>query len=70
MVTLRKQLALQSELCTQYEVDSRACDELVEVLGKQVDVAEREMEKRCNVLKGWEKENAGSWSAHVSTLRR
>jgi chromosome segregation ATPase len=52
---LRTQLSLQSELCTQYEVDLRARDELVEVLRRRVEHAEREGEKRRNVLKWWKK---------------
>ena len=58
ILTLRTQLALQSELFTQYEVDLRARDELVEVLGKRVETAERDGEKRRNVLKGWKKKVA------------
>ena len=58
IVTLRTQLALQSELCAQYEVDLRARDEVVDVLGRRLEGAEREGEKRRNVLKGWKKKVA------------
>jgi hypothetical protein len=58
IVTLRTQVALQSELCAQYEVDLRARDELVDVLARRLEGAEREGEKRRGVLKGWRKKVA------------
>ena len=58
IVTLRTQLALQSELCTQYEVDLLARDELVGILEKRLETSEREVEKRRNVLKGLRKKVA------------
>ena len=51
--TLRTQLALQNELCTQYEIDLQARDETVDVLTKRVHAAETEGDKRRNVLKQW-----------------
>jgi chromosome segregation ATPase len=56
--TLRTQLALQTELCQQYEVDLRARDELVEALGNRLDFSEKEGERRKGVLKGWKKKVA------------
>jgi hypothetical protein len=53
--SLKTQLALQSELCGQFETDLRARDELVEVLGKKLGEVEREEAKKRNVLKSWKK---------------
>ncbi|EMD34600.1 hypothetical protein CERSUDRAFT_97191 [Gelatoporia subvermispora B] len=43
---LRTQLALQSELCVQFEVDLNARDELVRELSSRLEVTERESERR------------------------
>ncbi|OCH84967.1 hypothetical protein OBBRIDRAFT_807864 [Obba rivulosa] len=43
---LRTQLALQSELCVQFEVDLGARDELVRELSARLDAAEKESERR------------------------
>ncbi|KAJ7938343.1 hypothetical protein B0H13DRAFT_1139546 [Mycena leptocephala] len=53
--SLKTQLALQSELCGQFETDLRARDELVEVLGKKLGEVEREEAKKRNTLKQWKK---------------
>nr|GAT50271.1 predicted protein [Mycena chlorophos] len=53
--SLQTQLALQTELCGQFETDLRARDELVEVLGKKLDAVEREEGKKRAVLKQWKK---------------
>ncbi|KAJ7146055.1 hypothetical protein C8R44DRAFT_690289 [Mycena epipterygia] len=53
--SLKTQLALQTELCGQFETDLRARDELVEVLGKKLGAVEREETKKRNVLKQWKK---------------
>ncbi|KAJ7153555.1 hypothetical protein C8R43DRAFT_1106769 [Mycena crocata] len=53
--SLKTQLALQTELCGQFETDLRARDELVEVLGKKLGEVEREETKKRNVLKQWKK---------------
>ncbi|KAI9509890.1 hypothetical protein F5148DRAFT_676408 [Russula earlei] len=53
--SLRTQLALQQELCVQYEVDLGARDALVSVLTQRVETAEKEKEKRRGVVRGWKK---------------
>jgi len=53
--SLRTQLALQQELCAQYEVDLGARDALVSVLTQRVETAEKENEKRRGVVRGWKK---------------
>ncbi|KIJ18268.1 hypothetical protein PAXINDRAFT_110749 [Paxillus involutus ATCC 200175] len=56
--SLRTQLALQQELCAQYEIDLGARDELVEALTGRLESAERENEKRKSVLRSWKKKAA------------
>ncbi|KAJ6520593.1 hypothetical protein DFH09DRAFT_1251237 [Mycena vulgaris] len=53
--SLKTQLALQTELCGQFETDLHARDELVEVLGKKLSEVEREETKKRTVLKQWKK---------------
>jgi chromosome segregation ATPase len=53
--SLRTQLALQQELCAQYEVDLGARDAIVSALTQRVETAERENEKRRGVVRGWKK---------------
>ncbi|KAF7373510.1 hypothetical protein MSAN_00561200 [Mycena sanguinolenta] len=53
--SLKTQLALQTELCGQFETDLRARDELVEVLGKKLSEVEKEEAKKRSVLKQWKK---------------
>ncbi|KAG6876517.1 hypothetical protein C0992_012614 [Termitomyces sp. T32_za158] len=53
--SLQTQLALQTELCQQYESDLRSRDELVEILGKKLGDVEKEDLKRKNVLRIWKK---------------
>ncbi|KAJ6630157.1 hypothetical protein B0H10DRAFT_2208272 [Mycena sp. CBHHK59/15] len=53
--SLQTQLALQTELCGQYEADLRARDEMVEVLGKKLGEVEQEDRKKRNILKTWKK---------------
>jgi chromosome segregation ATPase len=53
--SLRTQLAIQQELCSQYEVDLGARDMLVSVLTQRVENAEKESEKRRGVVRGWKK---------------
>ncbi|KAF7325920.1 hypothetical protein MKEN_00442800 [Mycena kentingensis (nom. inval.)] len=55
LVALKAQLALQTELCGQFKTDLRARDELVEVLGKKLEVVEKEESKKRAVLKSWKK---------------
>jgi hypothetical protein len=53
--SLQAQLALQTELCQQYETDLRARDELVELLGKKLgDAAEKENQRQASVRQ-WKK---------------
>ncbi|KAJ7452151.1 hypothetical protein B0H11DRAFT_302820 [Mycena galericulata] len=52
---LKTQVALQAELCGQFEADLRARDELVEVLGKKLSEVEREESRKRNVLRQWKK---------------
>ncbi|KIK95232.1 hypothetical protein PAXRUDRAFT_399553 [Paxillus rubicundulus Ve08.2h10] len=56
--SLRTQLALQQELCAQYEIDLGARDELVSALTGRLESAERENEKRKSVLRSWKKKAA------------
>lgn len=53
--SLRTQLAFQQELCTQYEIDLGARDELVQGLTTRLDFTEKENEKRKNTLRSWKK---------------
>ena len=53
--SLRTQLALQQELCAQYEVDLGARDALVSALTERVDTVEKENDKRRGVVRGWKK---------------
>ncbi|KAF5376080.1 hypothetical protein D9615_007716 [Tricholomella constricta] len=53
--SLQTQLALQTELCGQYETDLRARDELVEILGKKLGDVEKEEGKRRSLLRSWKK---------------
>ncbi len=53
--SLRTQLAIQQELCAQYEVDLGARDALVSALTQRVETVENENEKRRGVVRGWKK---------------
>ncbi|KAI0298982.1 hypothetical protein B0F90DRAFT_650219 [Multifurca ochricompacta] len=53
--SLRTQLALQQELCAQYEVDLGARDALVSALTQRVETAEKDNEKRRGAVRGWKK---------------
>ncbi|KAG6836493.1 hypothetical protein H0H93_007522 [Arthromyces matolae] len=53
--SLQTQLALQTELCQQYENDLRSRDELVEILGKKLGDVEKEDVKRRSILRTWKK---------------
>ncbi|KAG6876674.1 hypothetical protein C0993_001311 [Termitomyces sp. T159_Od127] len=53
--SLQRQLALQTELCQQYENDLRSRDELVEILSKKLGDVENEDAKRKSVLGIWKK---------------
>ena len=53
--SLRTQLALQQELCAQYEVDLGARDALVSALTQRYETVEKENEKRRGVVRGWKK---------------
>ncbi|RXW20137.1 hypothetical protein EST38_g5713 [Candolleomyces aberdarensis] len=53
--SLQTQLALQTELCQQYEADLRARDELVELLGSKLKDAEKVENQRKTALRGWKK---------------
>ncbi|KAF7311651.1 hypothetical protein MKEN_01068500 [Mycena kentingensis (nom. inval.)] len=53
--SLQSQLAMQGELCGQYEEDLRARDELVAVLRKKLEEAEEEDAKKRKFLKAWKK---------------
>ncbi|KAF8172754.1 hypothetical protein K438DRAFT_1728681 [Mycena galopus ATCC 62051] len=52
---LKTQLALQTELCGQFEADLRARDELVEVLGKKLTEVEKDEAKKRGLLRTWKK---------------
>ncbi|KIP06376.1 hypothetical protein PHLGIDRAFT_90915 [Phlebiopsis gigantea 11061_1 CR5-6] len=53
--SLRTQLALQSELCAQYEVDLSAKDELVDMLNARLSESNTELERRKGMLRTWRK---------------
>ena len=56
--SLRTQLALQQELCAQFEIDLGARDELVEALTIRLEASERENDKRKSVVRSWKKKAA------------
>lgn len=56
--SLRTQLALQQELCAQFEIDLGARDELVQALTARLDASEKENDKRKNVVRSWKKKAA------------
>lgn len=53
--SLKTQLALQTELCAQYEVDLSARNELVETLTARLVDVEKECDRRKNVVRAWRK---------------
>jgi hypothetical protein len=55
---LRTQLALQQELCAQFEIDLGARDELVQTLSAKLSASEKADEKRRITLKSWKKKVA------------
>ncbi|KAI0777810.1 hypothetical protein BD413DRAFT_467197 [Trametes elegans] len=55
ILSLRTQLALQTELCAQYEVDLGARDELMRMVQSRLEDTERECERRKNVIRSWRK---------------
>ncbi|KAJ7075672.1 hypothetical protein B0H15DRAFT_866313 [Mycena belliarum] len=58
IVSLQTQLALQTELCAQFETDLRARDALVEALGKKLSEVESVETKRRGLLRTWKKKVA------------
>ena len=56
--SLRTQLALQRELCAQFEIDLGARDELVEALTLRLEASEKENDKRKSVVRSWKKKAA------------
>ncbi|EEB91422.1 hypothetical protein MPER_10217 [Moniliophthora perniciosa FA553] len=67
IVSLQTQLALQTELCGQYETDLRARDELVELLSQKMSELEKEEMKRKGVLRAWKKKSS---SEHVAFSKK
>ncbi len=55
IMSLQTQLALRTELCSQYEADLKARDELVELLSRQIADAEKEEAKRKTALRSWKR---------------
>ena len=53
--SLRTQLALQSELCAQYEVDLSVKDELVEMLNNRLTESDKELDRRKGIIRNWRK---------------
>ncbi|KAI0696150.1 hypothetical protein BC835DRAFT_1414411 [Cytidiella melzeri] len=53
--SLRTQLALQQELCAQYEVDLAARDEAVEMLNARLSDSDKELDRRRNMIRSWRK---------------
>ncbi|KAG9310992.1 hypothetical protein JVU11DRAFT_8870 [Chiua virens] len=56
--SLRTQLALQQEMCAQFEIDLNARDELVEALTLRLEASEKENDKRKTVVRSWKKKAA------------
>ena len=55
IISLQTQLALKTELCGHYEIDLKARDELVEILGKKLANLEKDDTQRRNTLRSWKK---------------
>lgn len=55
LFALRTQLALQQDLCAQYEVDLAARDALVSALNHKLTSTEAEVKKRRDTGRGWRK---------------
>ncbi|KAL0574759.1 hypothetical protein V5O48_007206 [Marasmius crinis-equi] len=55
IVSLQTQLALQTELCGQYQTDLQAREELVELLSKKLTDVEKEDVRRRGILRAWKK---------------
>lgn len=53
--SLRTQVALQSELCSQYEVDLSAKDEMLQALTTRLTDSEKEIERRKIATRNWRK---------------
>ena len=51
--SLQAQLTLQTEICSQFEADLRAKDEMVELLGKRLADMEKQENQRKSALKQW-----------------
>ncbi|KAI0363437.1 hypothetical protein BV20DRAFT_958314 [Pilatotrama ljubarskyi] len=68
ILSLRTQLALQTELCAQYEVDLGARDELMRMLQSRLDETQRECERRKSIIRTWRK-RVGELERCVHTLR-
>ncbi|KAJ8516870.1 hypothetical protein ONZ45_g5875 [Pleurotus djamor] len=58
IASLQTQLTLQTELCSQYETDLQAKDELVQLLNKKLSELEKEDSRRRGVLRTWKKKVA------------
>lgn len=56
--SLRTQLALQQEMCAQFEIDLGARDELVKALTIRLEASENENDKRKGVVRSWKKKAA------------
>ena len=56
--SLRTQLALQQELCAQFEIDLGARDELVEALTIRLNSLEKENDRRKSIVRSWKKKAA------------
>ncbi|KAH9947994.1 hypothetical protein B0H21DRAFT_778115 [Amylocystis lapponica] len=66
--SLRTQLALQSELCVQFEVDLGARDALVRTLGAKLEEAQGAAERRKGAVRGWRK-RVGDLERYVHQLQ-
>ncbi|KXN85921.1 hypothetical protein AN958_10682 [Leucoagaricus sp. SymC.cos] len=53
--SLKTQLTLQTELCSQYEADLRTKDEMVELLSKKLADLEKQENQRKGALRQWKK---------------
>ena len=53
--SLQAQLTLQTEICSQFEADLRAKDEMVELLGKRLVDMEKQEDQRKGAVRQWKK---------------
>ncbi|PPQ66147.1 hypothetical protein CVT26_010870 [Gymnopilus dilepis] len=55
IISLQTQLALRTEMCSQYEADLKARDELVDILNQKLNDFEKDDAKKKGALRSWKK---------------